>query len=503
MLEVLTKFNNNIYNKYQLNITSFKTLPGLALAVYNSSYLPEKFKSEIKMIKGELEREIRSSYFGGNVDVFYNQISEGYYYDLNSQYPKAMLNDMPVGDPVLSLETNLDKIFGFVFGEIYCPDEKTLRVPFIQFKDPITRNVSCPRGKFKRLIFSEEAKYALKYGYQINIEYCYQFKRGVDLFKDYVNDLYEIKSLTKDPVLYSLSNLFLNALYGRFGMKEIENFIKIVDQDEAEYLDKNTNVTVISELADNKYMVRFNGQISDRIRKLYSVDPLISINKQTITYTKDQIKKSGLNKKLNTPSAVHIAAAIASYARIIINEYKNIPGNPCIMSDTDSAVLPYPLPDNLIGGEIGQMKLVCKIKQGIFIKKKFYYILTSENKEIIKSSGIDSSRLNYESFVKLLNGESVTIERTNFNVNWKNLNINVTNSNIIVQGLQGGIKSFNYTPNKIAEININKNISKFTHLELFTYFIFIVASLIVLYNYNHFPVSNILINTFNYYLTYF
>jgi len=496
LFEVITKFSNIIYNKYQLNITKFKTLPGLALAVYRSSYLPEHLKPEIKMVKGELENEFRSTYFGGNVDVFINEVIEGYLYDLNSQYPAAMLNDMPIGNPTLSLETNLDKIFGFVYGEIYCPNEQALKVPFIQYKDPITNNVSCPRGKFKRLIFSPEIKYALKYGYKIDIEYCYLFEKGKDLFKDYVLDHFEIKRKSiHDPIQRSSAKLFLNALYGRFGMKDIENFIKIVDKNEAEFLDKNTNVTVISELTDNKYMIRYNGQINDNIRKLYKKDPLTSFDQnKTITYTKEQLRKSGLNKKQSTPSAVHIAAAIASYARILINEYKNIPDNPCIMSDTDSAVLPYPLSDHLVGGELGQMKLVCKIKHGIFIKKKFYCILDSDNKEIIKSSGIDSSRLSYESFKKLLNGESITIERTNFNVNWKDLSINVINSNIIVQGLKGGVKTLNNTsnPNKIENPNlivknnkVNKDITKLTTLEIFIYFIFIFSylSLIALFLY--------------------
>lgn len=35
---------------------------------------------------------------------------------MNSQYPRAMLNDMPVGNPTLSLEKDLNKIFGFVYG---------------------------------------------------------------------------------------------------------------------------------------------------------------------------------------------------------------------------------------------------------------------------------------------------------------------------------------------------------------------------------------------------
>ena len=164
-----------------------------AFAVYISNYIPKN--SGIKMVKGEIEKEIRSSYFGGNVEVYSNELSNGYLYDINSQYPAAMLQDMPVGNPVFSLETNLDKIFGFVYGEITAPSEKDLRVAFIQYKDPNTQINFCPRGKFKRLIFSQEIKYALEYGYKINIEYSYQFKRGKDLFKNFINDHYEIKKI--------------------------------------------------------------------------------------------------------------------------------------------------------------------------------------------------------------------------------------------------------------------------------------------------------------------
>ncbi len=116
------------------------------------------------------------------------------------------------------------------------------------------------------------------------------------------------------------------------------------------------------------------------------------------------------------------------------------------MSDTDSVVLPYPLPEHWIGVDLGQLKLEHQIAEGIFLKKKFYYIKDSNNKEIIKSSGIDSTRLNYESFIKLLQGETIFIERTTFNVEWKGLNINVVNYNIEVQGLKRGIKTLYNTP---------------------------------------------------------
>ncbi len=146
---------------------------------------------------------------------------------------------------------------------------------------------------------------------------------------------------------------------------------------------------------------------------------------KTKVYTKAELRKLGLNKTRNVPSAVHIAAAISSYARLIINDYKNIPGNPCIMSDTDSVVLTKPLPEYLVGDGLGQMKLEHEIKNGIFIRKNLYYLLNSNNVEIIKSSGIDSSNLNYDIFIKLLNGESIEVPRTNFRVEWKTLNIKV------------------------------------------------------------------------------
>jgi hypothetical protein len=448
LLDIVIKFNNYIFSKYQLDITKFKTLPGLILAAYRSSYLPNNLKSELKMVKGELEKEFRSAYFGGNVDVFINDISNGYLYDMNSQYPKAMLNDMPVGSPILSLETNLNNIFGFVFGEITCPNENELQVPFIQYRDPIDNTVSCPRGKFNRLIFSQEIKYALKYGYKINIKYCYQFKRGKNLFNEYVNEHYKIKEHTNDPIQRKIAKLFLNSLYGRLGMKELEDIMKIVTKREADYLDKNTNVSIISELSENKYLIKYSGLIDDNIRKLYKKDPLIVEKNKTEVYSKSELRKLSINKKRAVPSAVHIAAAISSYARILINEYKNIPGNPCIMSDTDSVVLTKPLPDHQVGGEIGQMRLEQGIKQGIFIRKKLYCILNYRDQEVVKSSGLDSDKLNLNSFLELLNGKSLNLEVIRFNVEWENLNINVINSNVKLQGLTSKIKTI-YNTNDV------------------------------------------------------
>ncbi len=83
LLEALNIFNLNIYYKYKLNITNSKTLPSLALAVYTSNYINTNLENKIKMVKGELEKEIRTSYFGGNVEVYVNKIDKSYLYNLN------------------------------------------------------------------------------------------------------------------------------------------------------------------------------------------------------------------------------------------------------------------------------------------------------------------------------------------------------------------------------------------------------------------------------------
>jgi len=88
-----------------------------------------------------------------------------------------------------------------------------------------------------------------------------------------------------------------------------------------------------------------------------------------------------------------------------------------------------------------------KLKKGYF-KKKLYCILNKNNQEIIKASGIDSSKLNYKSFLKLFNGESLNIEKTSFNIEWKDLNIKVLKSNIRIKGLTGKVKTI-YNTNDV------------------------------------------------------
>lgn len=150
LLEVMLKFSKTYYEKYQVNVTKYRTLPALTFAMFTTNFYDED--NNIKMVRGSLEKDIRTSYFGGNVNVFLNEIiDEAFYYDMNSQYPKAMLNDMPVGEPILTNERDINNFFGFAYGEIIPPCESRLKNLYIQKRND-DGSVSCPRYKFKRLI---------------------------------------------------------------------------------------------------------------------------------------------------------------------------------------------------------------------------------------------------------------------------------------------------------------------------------------------------------------
>lgn len=52
LLEVILKFSKTYYNKYSLNITKYRTLPGLTFGLYNSKYYDDDLN--IKLVKGNL-----------------------------------------------------------------------------------------------------------------------------------------------------------------------------------------------------------------------------------------------------------------------------------------------------------------------------------------------------------------------------------------------------------------------------------------------------------------
>lgn len=104
--EIITKFNELIFNEFSLNIHKTLTLPALAMKIFKTNYLPD---NTIYQLSAEVDQNIRKSYTGGAVDVYipHNRINPYvsaiksyfkrlYCYDVNSLYPTVMSKfDMP------------------------------------------------------------------------------------------------------------------------------------------------------------------------------------------------------------------------------------------------------------------------------------------------------------------------------------------------------------------------------------------------------------------------
>jgi hypothetical protein len=344
-LEAVNKFSKYYYKSFKINITNYPTLPSLSLAVFGNSFYDEDNK--IKMIKGPIGEFIREAYFGGNVDVFVEGkekfVSKGYHYDINSQYPNAMLKKMPKGNPIFSNNTELNYYFGFVFAKITPPSADILNNIFIQRRDKRGK-ITCPRVEFYRWIFTEELKQAIKFGYKAQILCGINFPKQCnekELFGAFVNHFYEIKRNAKNAVERTIAKLMLNSLYGKFGQKDIESVMKVVSKKESEIIRRTHHYTIFAEINEDKFIIKFAGKLNSKLRKLYDEQ-------------EEEIQKlTGFTKIRGVLSAVHISCIISAYARMSINPFKNIKDNMVIYSDTDSIIVRKSLEKKFIGGDIG------------------------------------------------------------------------------------------------------------------------------------------------------
>jgi len=154
-------------------------------------------KHEIPILKGKQDGFIRKGYYGGHTDYYESYLSNGYYYDINSLYPYAMLKPMPhkrIKHYKNMSNINLNDFFGYIKCEIETPNN--ILKPLLPYKDPNTDKTIYPIGKWTAIYFSEELKAVSKYGYKIKLLEGYEFSK-IDLFSDYVYHFYEIKKQNK------------------------------------------------------------------------------------------------------------------------------------------------------------------------------------------------------------------------------------------------------------------------------------------------------------------
>ena len=179
---------------------------------------------------------------------------------------------------------------------------------------------------------SDELMNAKDFGYKIKVLKGYTFQSDY-IFKNFVDSLYEIKcNSKKDDPMYLISKLIMNSLYGRFGMHE-ETFITkndIVDNTKLIEMMEDNNILNIMHLGDDNHLITF------------------------IANKKANDNDSLFNSMTNLNISISLSAAITAYARIHMSQFKRSDNEYNLLySDTDSIAIDRPLPDNMIGKELG------------------------------------------------------------------------------------------------------------------------------------------------------
>lgn len=221
LYRVLEKFHH--YVEHVLLGEVGITAPSTSMKIFRRRFL----KDAIPRAK-DTHEFIRASYKGGRTEPFIRHGRKLRYFDINSSYPAAMLQDMPAGDATWWTgrphRRFLDgKHVGFVEARVLVPT--SLNLPPL----PVTKGkLIFPVGRLEGIWEWSELQMALEVGCEI-VEY----KRSVwypskPIFKEFVLELYQYRD-KKNPLydegLAEVVKIMLNALYGKFGMKTLRKQI--------------------------------------------------------------------------------------------------------------------------------------------------------------------------------------------------------------------------------------------------------------------------------------
>lgn len=155
LYEVLSKANKQFFLDYDVDMAKSYTISGLGLTLFLNKY----YKNNIPNInKKSIYTELKQGYYGGITEIYISQGRNLFYYDINSLYPYASLNDMPGLSVKNYLITNIKDIpFGFFYCDIDTTDVKQEYLGLLPFK---SKGLIFPLGKWSGWFFYEELKFA-------------------------------------------------------------------------------------------------------------------------------------------------------------------------------------------------------------------------------------------------------------------------------------------------------------------------------------------------------
>ena len=163
LYKIKIEFKDYIINEFGVDIANTYSLPGLAKLIFRTKFYDEE-KHPIVKLSHYVEDDIRKAYYGGIVEVYKPKINNGYQYDVNSLYPTAMMNNMPLGEPrQIKGQFNFKSKKGFVYVKVKAPN---ISIPYLPTRCHNTGGLITPIGNWSGWYFIPEIEYAESLGYK-------------------------------------------------------------------------------------------------------------------------------------------------------------------------------------------------------------------------------------------------------------------------------------------------------------------------------------------------
>ena len=398
LYEILSSFQKEIFDLYQIDILDKSTLTAAALTIWGNTVTGKKIARIDQDSK--LYKDIQLAYYGGFSEVFEPHIEKGRMYDVRSLYPYIMKNfRMPTGTEIYwSDDKRLVNYNGFCLAQIKKENTTGLKTGVLPKRFSIKGKediITAPFGSWEGWYTSEELKFAVREGYQITVIEGYKFKEWDYIFEEYIDKTMKLKE-ESTGAKRQIAKLLLNALSGRFGLRKDEVTQEITK------LDWESDKYVIPE-GSNLLEKLKNSKESKKNFKI-DISKIIEITRLGHNETSDYVLvKSSPKKNIWYQIAnIAISATITSRARIRMVPYRMHPD--AVMHDTDSIVLKEGSKfieeieqGHYFGKKLGDLGLDAKIEEAYFLKPKVYgYIEQGTKEPIIKSAGLPKGILKWE-----------------------------------------------------------------------------------------------------------
>lgn len=253
LYKIMIKANKTLHSLFSIDITNFSTIFDISMHIFLNKYYDNV--SLPLITHSTTWKNIYNAYYGSRVEV-YNPIitSKAYYYDVNSLYLFASLNDLPGTEceytEYIKTKPNLDNLFGFFYCKVKSKDNYLGLLPVKSESSLIF-----PIGEWEGWYFSEELKFAQENGYKLDIVRGYNFtKKASNIFKDFVDDISKIKTNPKTNTERTFAKLILNNLIEGFGRNFLKTKAEIINKEKLNILITTRQVQNIVEITDNCFL---------------------------------------------------------------------------------------------------------------------------------------------------------------------------------------------------------------------------------------------------------